>query len=194
MMRRLLLAVLITCFGLVPLSFSQNHGEVGAFANYFRESQTDSNFAGVGGRLSFNVHEHVQLEAEMGYDFARAFTEGFTDPVNGNVTLARSDLRVLHGLFGPKVQTGGGALRGFATVKAGFTDFMFDSRPASFSTFVSSVQGLRSDNLKFALYPGVGFEAYLGPIGFRVDVGDEIYFADGAHHNLRVAVGPNIRF
>ena len=34
----------------------------------------------------------------------------------------------------------------------------------------------------------------LGPIGFRLDVGDEIYFNDSAHHNLRVTFGPTIRF
>jgi len=43
-------------------------------------------------------------------------------------------------------------------------------------------------------YPGGGAEAFLGPIGFRLDVGDEIYFNDRAHHNLRVTVGPTIRF
>jgi hypothetical protein len=37
-------------------------------------------------------------------------------------------------------------------------------------------------------------EGHLGPIGLRLDVGDEIYFNSGAHHNLSMAFGPYIRF
>jgi len=37
-------------------------------------------------------------------------------------------------------------------------------------------------------------QAHLGPIGLRLDVGDEMYFNNGAHHNLRVAFGPVFRF
>jgi hypothetical protein len=44
------------------------------------------------------------------------------------------------------------------------------------------------------LYPGGGLEGFLGPLGLRFDVGDEIYFNGGAHHALRVAFGPVIRF
>ncbi len=43
-------------------------------------------------------------------------------------------------------------------------------------------------------YPGGGIEAYLGPVGLRLDVGDEIYFRGGAHNNLRVTFGPHMRF
>jgi hypothetical protein len=192
-MKRIALLVALLGFGLVPAAHAQDHGEVGAFADYFHLQQTDSNFAGLGGRLSFNVIRHVQLEAEMGYDFNQVFTEGFTDPVSGSVTLQRSNLRVLHGLFGPKVQTGG-PVRLFLTVKGGFDNFRFDNRPATFGTFASSVQDLRSNNVNGVLYPGGGVEALWGPIGLRLDVGDEIYFVNGAHHNLRVSVGPTIRF
>jgi hypothetical protein len=37
-------------------------------------------------------------------------------------------------------------------------------------------------------------EAYIGPVGLRLDVGDEMYFAGGTHHNLRISFGPQIRF
>jgi hypothetical protein len=37
-------------------------------------------------------------------------------------------------------------------------------------------------------------EGRVGPIGLRLDVGDEMYFNDGTHRNLRVALGPYIRF
>ena len=46
----------------------------------------------------------------------------------------------------------------------------------------------------FALYPGAGIEAFAGPIGIRLEAGDDIYFLNGARNNLKVSVGPVIRF
>jgi hypothetical protein len=178
----------------VPVARAQNHGEVGVFGDYFRFSQAKANFSGLGGRFSLNVSPHVQLEAEMNYDFTQTFVEGFTNPTDGSITFQSSNLRVLHGLFGPKLQTSGGPVRLFFTVKGGFMDFRFDPRPATFATFSSTVEDLRLSNVKGVLYPGGGVEAYLGPIGFRLDVGDEIYFSGGAHQGLRVTFGPSIRF
>lgn len=100
----------------------------------------------------------------------------------------------MHGLFGPKFQTGGGAWRAFLTLKGGFIDFRFDDRPVTFDTFGSSVDELRLENVKGVFYPGAGFEAYAGPFGLRFDIGNEIYFSDGAQSNLRIAIGPHIRF
>jgi hypothetical protein len=178
----------------VPAVHAQNHGEVGVYADYFRLGTTHSNFGGLGARVSVNAMKYVQVEAEMNYDFTQAFTEGFRNTSTGTVTLTRSNLRILHGLFGPKLQVGAGAFRVFVTVKGGFTDFRLDPRPATFNTFSSSVNDLRVHNVSAAVYPGAGAEAYLGPIGLRLDIGDEIYFASGAHHNWRVGFGPNIRF
>ena len=61
-------------------------------------------------------------------------------------------------------------------------------------TFFSSVDGLRANNVNGVLYPGGGLQGHLGPIGLRLDVGDEIYFTHGSHNNLRVALGPTFRF
>ena len=198
MMRKIALITVLTLgVGLVPAAFAQNHGEVGAFFDYFRLHTTDTNHYGVGGRLSFNVHSNVQLEAEMAYDFARSFNEGFTctgTSCTGTGGTNRTRLRILHGLFGPKLQTGGEAVRAFLTVKGGFINFRLDNRPATFGTFTSSVDNLRTDNVNGVVYPGGGVEFYLGPIGIRGEAGDEIYFNHGAHNNLRVAIGPNIRF
>ncbi len=97
-------------------------------------------------------------------------------------------------MIGPKFQTGGGAFRAFLTAKGGADNFMFSSAPVTFSTFTSSVAGLRTNSVVGVFYPGGGIEAYLGPIGIRIDVGDEIYFQSGAHNNLRVTFGPQIRF
>jgi hypothetical protein len=190
----LLIAVGAISFAFTPVARAQDHdhGEVGAFVDYFRLQQTKSNFVGLGGRAAFNIAPHVQVEAEMAYDFSRAFTEGF-DNGNGSISTQNSNIKVLHGLFGPKFQTPG-PVRAFVTVKGGFTNFRFDPRPASFTGFTSSVDNLRTDNVSGTFYPGGGVEAFLGPIGLRADVGDEIIFSNGAHHNWKVTFGPTFRF
>ena len=71
---------------------------------------------------------------------------------------------------------------------------MFSNAPVTFSTYTSSVAGLRSSSVDGVFYPGGGLEAFLGPIGIRLDVGDEIYFESGPHNNLRITIGPTIRF
>ena len=123
----------------------------------------------------------------------RGYRLKFTNTSGGAVTFQQSNLRVLHGLFGPKVSTGG-PVRVFLTVKGGFENFRFDPTPASFSAFTSSVGNLRSSNVSGVVYPGLGIEGFLGPIGLRLDAGDEIYCANGARHNLRISFGPTIRF
>jgi hypothetical protein len=192
-MKRIAFLILVAGLGVTPIAHAQNHAEVGAFVDYFRLGETGSNFLGLGGRAAVNVARHVQIEAEMSYDFNRVFTEGFTDPTGGSVTTQNSNIRVLHGLFGPKFQTSG-PVRVFATVKGGFTNFRFDPTPASFSTFTSSVSNLRADNVDATLYPGGGVEAFLGPIGLRLEVGDEIIFVHGPHNNWKVSFGPQLRF
>ncbi len=177
---------------LVPAASAQDHGQVGIYADYLRLSQTSSNMAGLGGRFALNANRALAFEAEMSYDFERAFTEDFTSGTT--VTVQRTNLRLLHGLFGPKLQTPRGPIRIFVTVKGGFINFRLDPRPATFETFASSVQNLRSNDVSAVLYPGGGLEGHLGPLGLRLDVGDEMYFNDGTHHNLRVTFGPFIRF
>jgi hypothetical protein len=195
----LLFAVLPT----IQAQDSENHAEIGIFGDYFRLGETRgpslsgtgaTSFGGVGARLSINASRRWQIEPEMNYDFAESFSERFTGPSGTVVGFSTSRLRILHGMIGPKFQTGGGAFRAFVTVKGGGDDFMFSSAPVTFSTFASSVSGLRTSNVVGVVYPGGGIEAYLGPIGLRIDVGDEIYFQSGAHNNLRVTFGPSIRF
>ncbi|PYU27212.1 MAG: hypothetical protein DMG32_08150 [Acidobacteria bacterium] len=208
-MKRLVFLFLMTgglIFAVPPLARAQdsgNHAEIGIFGDYFRLGATRgpslagtgaTSFGGVGARLSINVSRRWQIEPEMNYDFAASFSEGFTG-LSGTVEgFSTSRLRILHGMIGPKIQTGGGALRAFLTVKGGGDDFMFSSAPVTFSTFISSVSGLRASSVVGVLYPGGGIEAYLGPIGLRLDVGDEIYFQSGPHNNLRITIGPSIRF
>jgi hypothetical protein len=192
-MKRVALLIFLAGW-LVPLASAQDHIQAGAYADYFRISQTKSNMVGLGARLGVKALPYVMLEGEMSYDFNQAFTEGFTNPTGGAITFQNSNLKVLHGLFGPKITAGHGAIRPFLTLKGGFVNFRLDPRPASFSGFVSSVDNLRASNVSGAVYPAVGLEGHIGPVGLRLEAGDEIYFAGGAHHNARVAFGPFIRF
>jgi hypothetical protein len=189
-----LLVLFLLGTSLAPAALAQEHGQISAYGDYFHLSQTNTNLVGLGGRFSFNVARPVQLEAEMNYDFEQAFTETLTDPLSGSVTFNRSNLRLLHGLFGPKLQTTRGPLRAFLTVKGGFMNFRLDPRPVTAGNLLSSIENLRATDVSGILYPGGGLEGHIGPLGLRLDVGDEIYFNHGAHHNLRVSFGPIIRF
>ena len=175
-------------------SYENNHVEVGVFADYFRLSRTDPaiNFVGVGGRAAFNVHPNIQLEAEMSYDFARNFTSTFSNGVS--TQFVTTNLRPLTGLFGPKFQAGtSGPFRVFVTGKVGFVNFSTTNQGV-LPGFTSSVGAITAGDTKFALYPGGGIEGFWGPFGLRLEVGDEIYFDNGAQNNLKVSFGPAFRF
>src|SRR5579872_5304556 len=174
-----------------PTLLAQDHGEVGAFGDMFRASATSTNLYGVGGRISLNVHPNVALEVDGAYDFAQSNTQNVTD-VNGNTTVFRSDLRATHGLFGPKFQLGTrSGVRAFLFAKGGFLRFGLTPGPVTFGTFPTQ---LENTDLNGVFYPGGGIEFFLGPIGIRADAGDEMYFDRGAQHNLKITVGPTIRF
>lgn len=194
-MKRFALLATLAMALCVPATFAQNHGQVGVFADYVRlHHANDANFVGLGGRVGFNVHENVQLEAELSYDFEKAFTNSFTDG-SGSVTTVRSGLTLLHGLFGPKIQTGGGPVRLFGTVKGGFLNFRATNRTTGVGgNFGDQISSVFSGDTNGVFYPAGGVEAYIGPIGLRAEVGDLMYFDRGANHNLRVTFGPSIRF
>ena len=196
-MKRYLGIIITALFFAAPMIAAQengrsDHAEVGIFAEYlrFNDPGPDSNYIGLGGRAAFNVHSNVQLEAEMGYDFERNYTSTFSNGVT--TATVQSRLRTLHGLFGPKFQTGAGPFRVFLTGKVGFENFTITGQgaPTGFATAV----GLSSGATYFAVYPGGGIEAFAGPIGVRAEVGDNIFFNNGAHNNLRVSFGPQFRF
>jgi hypothetical protein len=188
-----LLAVLLAAPALMAQEGSGDHVEVGAFADYFNLSHTNPhiNFVGVGGRAGFNVRRSVQIEAEMAYDFERNFTTTFDNGVTTQFVSSR--LRTLHALFGPKFSTGGGPVRLFATFKVGLIDFSATGLSGT-AGFQNSLSDVTTGNTSAAILPGGGVEGFFGPIGLRADVGDEIYFKNGTHNNLRVTFGPTLRF
>jgi hypothetical protein len=191
-MKRCLVLFLFSFFLAVPWLTAQDHGEVGAFADYFRLNYGGpaQNFFGLGGRAAFNVQRNVQIEAEMAYDFERNYTNTYSNGVTSQTV--NSKLRTLHGVFGPKFQIGAGPFRAFVTAKAGFDNFSVTNQGAP--TGFNSAVGLTSGTTAFALYPGGGIEAFAGPIGIRAEVGDDVFFINGAHNNLRVTLGPQLRF
>ena len=181
----------------VPGAFAQetpDHVNVGVFGNYVRLSDGSLNLAGLGARVSVGVLPIVQLEAESAYNFDQAFAQGFRNTSTGAVSIGRTDVRLLDGLFGPKLMTNKGPVRLFVTAKGGFMNFNISNSPATFGTVGNAYANLRGSNVYGVFYPGGGVEAFFGPIGLRLDVGDEIYFNNGGHNNLRIAFGPTIRF
>jgi hypothetical protein len=174
-------------------SSDMDHFEIGAFADYFRlnRSNVDLNFAGLGGRVAFGLNRYAQIEAEMAYDFDRSYTNVFDNGITQ--TLVPAKTHVLHGLLGPKFQTGSGPFRFFVTAKAGIISFTTNNQNAP-SGFQSALGAVGNGNSKFAVYPGGGVEGFWGPIGLRLEVGDDIYFDNGAQNNLRVTFGPMFRF
>jgi hypothetical protein len=182
--------------GLVVAQSTENHGEVGVFADYFRFTPGSSatNFVGVGGRLGINVHPNILLEAEMNYDFKRNYTNAFNNGVT--TSFVTTGVRPLTGLFGPKIQAGtSGPVRVFVTGKVGFVNIDETmSGVVSGTAFSNAVNGVGGSGTHVAFYPGGGVEGFIGPVGLRLEVGDEIYLNNGTFNNLRVTFGPHIRF
>ncbi len=188
------LAVMLIAVGALacaPAMLAQDHGEIGVYGELFRASASSLNLYGVGGRVGLNVHPNVALEAEGPYDFSQSNTQSISQ-VGGNTTLFRSDLRATHFAFGPKFQLGTNSpVRAFLFAKGGFVRFGVTPGAVTFGNFPTSLQ---NTDLNGVFYPGGGLEFFLGPLGIRVDAGDEIYFDRGAQHDLKVSFGPTIRF
>jgi len=174
---------------------NRNHGEVGAFFDYLRLNNSDLNNYGFGGRLGFNVHTNVQLEAEGAYDFRRTFSQTISGGLTpGAVTsTVPTNFRVTHGLFGLKVHNNG-PIKIFAVLKGGFINFSVATSGTTSTQVTNTFNGIADGDTHPVFYPGAGIEAFAGWFGIRGEVGDEMYFNGGTNHNLRITVGPQIRF
>ncbi|HYL12750.1 MAG TPA: hypothetical protein VEV41_06930 [Terriglobales bacterium] len=199
MKRIAFVVVAVVCTG--PLLMAQapsgaNGGdrfEAGVFADYFILSRPGPhiNFVGVGARAGFNMGSRFQLEGEMSYDFKRNFNNAFS---NGFTTsLATTEVRPLHGLVGPKFNEKLGPVRAFVTFKVGFLNFSSSTKNAP-AGFTSALGAITTGDTRLAMYPGIGVESFWGPIGLRLDGGDDIYFDKGMRHNIKASFGPVIRF
>lgn len=200
MKRIALLSALVLCVAaFAPSALAQsssssddkNHGNLGVYFDFTRLSDAQLNMLGVGGRFGFNIKKHVVLEAEMAYDFERSKTQTITTGVI--TTTVRSNLRMLHALFGPKIQTTG-PVRFFGMVKGGFVNFGVGG-PVTAGAINNQIGAIVDGDTKAAIYPGLGAEFNVGWLGFRVEAGDEIIFLNNStQNNFRATFGPQIRF
>jgi hypothetical protein len=181
-------------FFLVRFAQAQ-HVEIGGFANYSNTSIATfpHNALGIGGRIDFNLHRLLQAEFETAYDFKHASFVLATSSVSAALT--GSELGILHVNGGLKLQTRGGSF--FLFAKGGVNRYdpvrtittitglpiVSSTTPASPNVFTEGI-----------FYPGGGIGFHAGPLGIRLDVGDEIYWSNGAHHNFRATFGPTFRF
>jgi hypothetical protein len=190
----LLLLLISLLLGTSPL-FAQKRVEAGVFLDYLSVSQTNTSNFGLGARFGYRVHHDVMLEGELAYDYGINFEEAYRNIANGNIAaLERTSVGVTQGLVGPKLQPSGGGFRPFVTLKGGVMDFRLSPGLLPISNAVSTLLGLRTSSLNAAIYPGAGVEAAIGPVGLRFEVGDEIYFNNGARNNFRLTFGPIVRF
>lgn len=167
-----------------------NHGSIGFFADYLRLKAAGTNNWGLGGRVGFAVHPNVHLEGEIAYDFR----ESRTATIGSGLTTSTyaADFRVLHGLFGPKFQTTG-PVRFFGVLKGGFINFSVDTTGAP-AGFTNTFGKITNGDTSFVLYPGAGVELGAKWFAIRGEIGDEIYFKNGANNNFKMTVGPVFRF
>lgn len=201
MKRIAILSALALCLAMIaPRASAQesdnkNHGNFGIYWDFNRLGGiqgTHPNMMGVGGRLGINVTRHVVMEGEMAYDFERTVTN-LSSGVTGITTTSTTRLRMLHGLFGPKIQTTG-PVRVFALLKGGFVNFGVGG-PVTAGTINNQIGNIVDGNTDGVFYPGGGVEFNIGWLGIRGEAGDEIMFLNnGAQNNLRVTIGPQIRF
>lgn len=193
-MKRILgLIVVLAMIIAVPALYAQEeHGEVGVFGDLTRLGPNNTNFTGLGGRLAFNVNNHLQFEGGIGYDFQQNVTT--TSGTGIGTSFSTSRLRLLRGLFGPKIQTGVGPVTAYLVLKGGFLNFGA-SRTATVGSFTNSFGGVLNGDTNGVFYPGAGVEFFIGHVfGLRAEAGDMMYFDNGANHNLNVTFGPTFRF
>ena len=197
MKRLALLSALALCIAsFAPAASAQssddkNHGNLGVYFDFTRVQPADLNLFGVGARLGVNVRKHVVVEGEMAYDFERTKTQVIT--VGNLTTTVRSNLRLLHGLFGLKIQSTG-PVRFFGLLKGGFVNFGVGG-PVTAGVINNQIGTIVDGDTKAAFYPGGGVEFNAGWLGIRAEAGDEIMFLNGGtRNNFRAAIGPQIRF
>jgi hypothetical protein len=174
---------------------AQKRVEAGIFLDYLGISQTNTDNFGFGGRFGYRVHRHAMMEGELAYGYGINFAEAYRNITTGDiVAIARTSIGTTHGLFGPMLEPAKGNLRPFVTLKGGFIDFRLSPSLLPLGDVASTILNIRTSSLNAAIYPGGGVEASLGPVGLRLELGDEIYFNNGGHNNLRITFGPVLKF
>lgn len=192
-MRYRIYALLVFSIGLTGSSLAQRV-ELEAFGSYgsFDVSPFPNNAVGLGGRLDVNLTRHIALEGEGSWDFKHPRV---TIAATGTGTFEVSSLRlgVAHGNGGLKFQSKGGSY--FLFAKGGALVLEPDVRTTPLlGAVIGNEQRSETSFSEAVFYPGGGIGFHAGPLGIRVDIGDEIFWDNGAHNNPRVTFGPTVRF
>lgn len=200
-MRRLTaVSALVLCFGLMsPAAFAQGtaqdtdheRGSFGAYFDWTRLQFAKLNMHGVGGRAGINIRPAIVLEGEMAYDFQASVSQSITS--GGITNTFSSNVRLIHGLFGPKFQTTTGRVRVFGVAKGGVLNFGITS-PIVAGSAGNQVSTIRDGETDGVFYAGGGIEFPIKIVWIRVEAGDEIFFDHGANHNFKLMAGPQFRF
>lgn len=182
------------CFFLASVPGRAQHLEIGGFASYgdFDVPRFPSTAVGVGGRLDINLNSYIVLEGEGSYDFKHPRVEIV---VTGTNTADINTLRLgaVHGNGGIKFQLKGGSY--FFFVKGGVLEFQPEVRTTTLlGALARNAPSTGTNFSEGVFYPGAGIGFHAGPLGIRVDGGDEIFWDHGTHHNLRITFGPTFRF
>lgn len=185
--------LLLTLFTILSVPSFAQLIELGGFGSFghFDIPPFPNDAVGVGGRLDIGLGHHIALEGEGSYDFKHPNVQIVSNGVGFNVTQLR--LGIVHANGGVKLQTKGGSY--FIFLKGGILNFFPDVRT---TTLVGTIQGsvprTGTNFTEAVFYPGAGIGFHAGILGIRLDAGDEIYWDNGTHNNLRVTFGPTIRF
>jgi hypothetical protein len=169
----------------------KEHGNLGAYFDFTRLQSASVNLLGVGGRMGFAIPKIGVLEAELAYDFQR--TQSVTVTAGGVSSTVRSNVSMLHALFGPKIRMPH-TKNFFFVAKAGIVNFGV-SGPAIAGTINNQIGTIINGDVNTAFFPGAGVDFKIRKISFRAEAGDEIiWLRDGAHNNFRATFGPQLRF
>jgi len=187
--RLVLIAFLAICFSVAAQA---QHGEIGFYGDYLRFPPASLGGAGLRGLLA--IHRHVALELEGTYYFNRTFNDTAVDPTTGTTAVVYSHMHATNLLGGVSFSRPSRYVRPFLTMKMGLLTINPSSLPAPLVSTSEILNQIRNSHGNFAIYPGGGVEAYAGKWGFRLDIGDEIYFNNGSNSNLRITFGPNYVF
>lgn len=181
----------IVALGLCAAAQAQR-GEIGFYGDYLRFPPASLGGVGLKGLIALN--RHVALEAEGSYYFNRTFSDTAIDPTTGATSVIHARMHATNLLGGLSFSKPSPRIRPFITMKMGLLTINPSSLPAPLVSTNAILNQIRSSHRNFAIFPGGGVEAYSGKWGFRLDIGDEIYFSNGANSNLRMTFGPNYLF
>jgi hypothetical protein len=194
--------ILAVAFLAPALVAQEEHGEIGVYADYTRLTHANNaNFWGPAASVAFNVNKWAQLEANFGYQpaqtvtFTGLSTSGTGTGTTVNTNSFTSNIRLVEGMFGPKFQVPAGPFKAFVVLKGGFLNFNSSNRNGGATGFSNAVNNIVGGDTNGVFYPGAGVEVGMRHgIGIRAEVGDLMYFDNGANHNLKFMIGPTLRW